>query len=113
MRGRNMLLIAVSIVMIILGAFALVVDLIDISNPEQGLRIISSITVSAVCVIAGFFGVFSKSKKRILIMGILLLLATTIDVVVGVGFFGMGLFHLTLFIFPILYLLGWHISDRK
>ena len=113
MEGRNLLLIVISIVMIILGGYALVIDLLDISNPEQGLRIISSLAASAICVIAGFFGILSKSRKRILIVGILLLLVTIIDVVVGIGFFGMGLFHLSLFIWPILYLLGWHISSRK
>ncbi|MCL2753995.1 MAG: hypothetical protein FWE44_07605 [Defluviitaleaceae bacterium] len=113
MRGRNLLLIVTSIVMILLGGYALVVDLLDISNPEQGFRIISSLAASAICVFAGFFGVLSKSKKGILIVGILLSLVTIIDVVIGIGFFDMGLFHLTLLIWPVLYLLGWHVSDRK
>ena len=108
MRHGSKLLKIVSIVMILLGTFALVADLLDISNPEQGLRIISSIAASAICVVAGLFGVLCKTKKHILIMGILLLLVTMIDVVVGVGFFDMGLFHFTLFVWPLLYLFGWY-----
>ena len=112
MEGRNLLLIVISIVMIILGGYALV-DLLDISDSEQGFRVISSLAASAICVIAGLFGILSKSRKRILIIGILLSVVTIIDVVVGIGFFDMSLFHLSLFIWPILFLLGWHISSRK
>jgi len=91
----------------------LVVDLLDISNPDQNLRIISSIAASVICIIAGFFGVLCKSRKSILIIGILLLLITIIDVVAGVEFFDMGLFHLTLFVWPILYLWGWYRLSRE
>ena len=113
MRHGSKLLKIVSIAMILLGTFALVVDLLDVSNPEQGLRIISSIAASAICIVAGFFGVLGKTKKHILMVGILLLLVTTIDVVVGVGFFDMGLFHFTLFAWPVLYLFGWHRMREK
>ncbi|MCL2572129.1 MAG: hypothetical protein FWE11_06965 [Defluviitaleaceae bacterium] len=113
MKGKNLLLIVTSVAMIILGGYALVIDLLDFAATEQSLRIISSLAASASCVVAGFFGILSISRKRILHVGILLLLITIIDVVVGVGFFDMSLFHLTLFIWPILYLLGWRISDRK
>jgi len=112
MRGRNLLLIVTSVVMILLGGYALMIDLLDISNTEQGLRIISSLAASAICVIAGLFGILSKSRKRILIVGILLSFITLIDVVIGIGFFDMSLFHLTLFIWPILYLSGLYISKR-
>jgi len=113
MKKKISLLKVISIAMIILGAFALVTDLLDISNPEQGLRIISSIAASAICIVAGFFGILCKSMRTILLMGILLSLITIIDVVVGIGFYGMGIFHLTLFVWPILYIWGWHISNRK
>jgi len=46
-------------------------------------------------------------------MGILLSLVTIIDVVIGIGFYGMSIFHLTLFVWPILYLWGWYITSRK
>ena len=110
MSRKSKLLKVVSIAMILLGTFALAVDLLDISNPEQDLRIISSIAASVACITAGFFGFLSKSKKNILIVGILLSIITAIDVVVGIGFFGMSIFHLTLFIWPILYLWGWNKS---
>ena len=107
------LLKIVSILMILLGAYALVVEILDISNWEYGFRHVSSLAASIACIIAGFLGVFSKSMKSILIMGIILLSATIFDIVVGIGFFEMGIFHLTLFVWPILYLLGWYISSRK
>jgi len=113
MKNRNTLLIGVSIVMILLGTFALIADILDILNPEQGIRIISSMAASIICIVAGFFGILSKSRKNILIVSVLLLLITTIDVVVGTGFFDMSLFHLTLFAWPILYFLGWKISNRE
>ena len=113
MKKKISLLNVISIAMVIIGAFALVTDLLDISSPEQGLRIISSIAASAACIVAGFYGILCKSMKTILLMGILLSLITIIDVVVGIGFYGMGIFHLTLFVWPILYIWGWHISNRK
>jgi len=113
MKGKISLLKIVSIPMILLGAYAFVVEMLDISSLEQGFRHVSSITASVACITAGFFGILSKSVKNILIMGILLLMATIFDIVVGIGFFEMGAFHLTLFVWPILYLWGWHISNRK
>ncbi|MCL2574470.1 MAG: hypothetical protein FWE34_07970 [Defluviitaleaceae bacterium] len=113
MKKKISLLKIISVVMIILGTSALVTDLLDISNPEQGLRIISSIAASAICVAAGFFGVLCKSMKTILLMGILLSLITIIDVAVSIGFYGMSLFHLVLFVWPMLYLWGLHISNSK
>jgi len=113
MREKISLLKTVSILMILLGVYALVAELFDISNWEQGFRHVSSIAASAACIITGFFGVLSKSMKKILITGILLLIATIFDVVVGIGFFGMSIFHLTLFVWPILYLWGWYISNGK
>ncbi|MCL2564247.1 MAG: hypothetical protein FWE24_00345 [Defluviitaleaceae bacterium] len=113
MRGKISLLKIVSIPMILLGVYAFAVEILAISSLEQGFRHVSSITASVACITAGFFGILSKSMKNILIIGILLLIATIFDIVVGIGFFGMGIFHLTLFVWPILYLWGWHISNRK
>lgn len=113
MSNRSKLLIVISIAMILLGAVALTTDLIDLSNAPQSFRIVSSIAASVVCIISGFYGIFCKSRKTILMMGILLLFITTIDVVVGVGFFDMGLFHFTLLVWPCLYLWGWYRSKRN
>ncbi|MCL2620513.1 MAG: hypothetical protein FWD97_06245 [Defluviitaleaceae bacterium] len=113
MKGKNKFLLILSLVMIAFGGFALVVDLLEISNPDQNLRIISSISASSIFIVAGLWGIFSKSSKNIFIVGILLLLITTIDVVIGIGFFGMGIFHLTLFIWPLLYFGGWAVSKSS
>ena len=64
MKKKISLLKIISIAMIILGAFALAADLLDV--------------------------------------------VTIIDIIVGIGFYGMGIFHLTLFVWPVLYLLGWY-----
>ncbi|MCL2575192.1 MAG: hypothetical protein FWE33_02050 [Defluviitaleaceae bacterium] len=112
MKRKNVLFIAISIVMVAFGGFALAVDLLNITSSDYGLRIISSISTSTAFIIAGIFGIFSKSRKTILIMVILLSSISIVDVVIGIGFFDMGLFHLTLFIWPILYLLGWRISNK-
>jgi len=113
MSHRSRVLIIVSVAMILLGTYALVEDVRDLLDSDQGFRIVSSIAASASCVIAGFGGIFYHSKKRILGVGMLLLLVTTIDVIVGIVLFDMSLFHLTLFIWPILYLWGWHCSKEE
>ena len=107
MEYRSKLLKVVSILMIIFGAFGLIHDVFVLQNIQLDFVFLISMMLYAICMVAGFYGILGKSKKIILILGILLCLvvmleAMTDEITDAVSF--------VLLILPLMYLLGWHKS---
>ena len=109
MMKKSKLLKVISILMIIFGAFGLIHDGLMIFSEPRNLGFLTSLLLFITCVVAGFFGILTNSKKGILILGLLLIPvvfieALTSDVIDIISFIFM--------IWPILYLWGWYKSSN-
>lgn len=125
MKKRSTLLKVMSIILIILGVFSLISSIISVTMKsviEQSyatLGLASPTTFyyilifagSIILLISGIMGVAYKSRKAVLIMGIILAVYYILDIVytaVTTGFSALGLIGL---LWPLLYLWGWYQSN--
>jgi len=107
---KSKLLIATSILMIIFGIVGLVIDgSIVIANSNLSFGFFTSLLLCAVCAVAGFFGIFSKSQKIILGLGLLLIPVVILD---ALTYDVIDAFSFIFIIWPIFYLWGWQRSNR-
>jgi len=104
---KSRLLKVTSILMLIFGVFGLVIDGFELAHSQLDFGFLTSILFSSTCVVAGLFGILAKSKKSILVLGLLLTLVVIVDALTATV---IDVFSFALLIWPLMYLWGWYRS---
>lgn len=125
MKKRSTLLKVMSIILIVLGVLSLLGSIFMLamrSSIEQmyatmGLAVPSTISYvislvgSIIFLVSGIIGIMYKSKKSVLVMGILLAIYYAADMILAVVSGNFTAFSLFALIWPLLYLWGWYQSN--
>ncbi len=131
MKKQSKLLKVVSILLIIFGALGLIGNLFSIfligplmNTPEMAaayeaagiqqpgtLYYVFSILTSIVEILSGIVGVMYRSRKSVLIVGIIWTVVVIIGMIWGIVLTGFTPFSFLSLLFPILYLWGWYQSN--
>lgn len=125
MKKRSKLLTVISILVIIGGAISLISALITLFMPqiyEQSYSLLGMeppsflyriyTTLSAcICIAVGIIGIRCRSRKSVLIGGIIYIGLSVINVLYSFTITGFSALAFIDFIIPVLYLWGWYLSE--
>lgn len=123
MKKKSKLLNVVSIIIIVLGAISVLgsifafssimqqsYEMLGMEPPSTAYNVIGLIG-SIVTLAAGITGVVYKSRKSVLIIGILYCATALANIGVSIAYTGFSAAYVLNLIFPILYIWGWYQSE--